>query len=107
MAASVTGRSSVDSHHVVEEAVPDATVTSYHSVDSHHAETTVAIMSYNVGIHNDEVTGGKWSKPGGKYEKLRTDIANIFNHSSGIQVLLISEMGSMFNKMKGVREIVE
>ena len=75
------------------------------SVDSHHAahissdNTTVALMSYNVGITNKEVKSQGWAKAGGKRLKLNSDVQKIFKNQHGIQIALISEMGSMLNKL--------
>ena len=68
------------------------------SVDAHHAvtNTTVAVMSYNVGINNTEIMGNHWAS---KYELLRDDIESIFAHEVGVQVLLLSEYGNMLDSM--------
>ena len=73
------------------------------SVDAHHAghaftDTTLALMSYNIGIQNNEVHSGKhWTQ---KYKKLRNDVESAFtNTEAGIQVLLISEFGNMFDSI--------
>ena len=60
--------------------------------DSHHAAsrtagTTVALMSYNVGIQNKEIVDKHW-KP--KYEKLKADVQKVFDHEAGMQIMLIS-----------------
>ena len=76
------------------------------SVDAHHAgdafpDTILALMSYNMGIQNAEIhTGRKWTE---KYAKLRNDVKSAFtNTEAGIQVLLISEFGNMFDDIDGV-----
>ena len=72
------------------------------SVDAHHAAdaftgTTVALMSYNIGIINNEIqNSNKWAQ---KYMKIRDDVKSAFNHDTGIQVLLISEFGNVFNSI--------
>ena len=75
------------------------------SVDSHHAahissdNTTVALVSYNVGIVNKEVKGQGWAKTGGKRLQLKSDVQKIFKNQHGIQIALISEMGNMIDKL--------
>ena len=75
------------------------------SAASHHAahisseNTTVALVSYNVGINNDEVKSKGWAKTGGKLLKLKSDIEKIFKSHHGIQIVLISEMGNMLDKL--------
>ena len=70
------------------------------SVDAHHAghaftDTTLALMSYNIGIQNKEVHSGKnWTQ---KYKRIRADVEAAFTNEAGIQVLLISEFGNMFD----------
>ena len=73
------------------------------SVDAHHAgdaftDTILALMSYNIGIQNAEIRDGKkWTA---KYTKLQNDIKSAFtNTEAGIQVLLISEFGNMFDSI--------
>ena len=69
------------------------------SVDAHYAvtNTTVAVMSYNVGIMNTQIMGSHWAP---KYELLRDDIKSIFAHEVGVQALLLSEFGNMLHPMK-------
>ena len=63
-------------------------------VDIHHAEhATVVLMSYNIGLANNETRGKLWHK---KYKKLQEDILNAFNQELAIEVLLLSEVGNMF-----------
>ena len=82
-------------------------LTSCSSADSHRADTMVALLSYNVGIHTAELTGKKknWQKVNGKYDMLKNDVENAFTHDTGIQILLISEFGHMFNKISNAAEI--
>ena len=56
-------------------------------------DTTIALMSYNIGIQNNEVGANYWEN---KYERLQDDVKSAFNHETGIQVLLLSEFGNMF-----------
>ena len=61
------------------------------SVDPHHAArtsfdgTTVALVSYSVGIQSEEVKSKKWTKTGGKLEKLRSDVQKIFRNQQGVK----------------------
>ena len=77
---------------------------SSHSVDSHPAahiscdDTTVAVMSYNVGIHNEEVKSKGWAKSA-KLQKLKADVRMIFEHQHGIQITCISEMGNTVGRL--------
>ena len=77
---------------------------SWTSVDLRHAGdkssgATVALMSYCVGIQNTEVDGRGWATRGGKLEKLRSDVENIFDHPQRIQIALFSDVGNMFVKL--------
>ena len=63
------------------------------------SETVVALVSYNIGINTGEITDKAWATPGGKLQKLLSDVKSIFNHGKGIQIALISEMGNMFEKL--------
>ena len=75
------------------------------SVDPHHAahissdNTTVALVSYNVGILNSEVKSKGWAEKGEKRQKLMSDVEKIFKNEHGIQIALISEMGNMLDKL--------
>ena len=75
------------------------------SVDSHHAalissdNTTIALMSYDVGLFNKEVQSQIWAKTGRKRLKLKSDVQKIFKNQHGIQIALISEMGNMLDKL--------
>ena len=85
-------------------------LTSCCSADSHRAadvspDTMVALLSYNVGIQNAEIAGKKWRNRDGKYNKLKKDVQETFDHDTGIQILLISEFGHMFDIMSNVEEI--
>ena len=62
-------------------------------------DTTVTLVSYNIGLHNNEVTGKAWATPEGKREKLRSDAKEIFAHGQGIHIALFSEVGNMFDKL--------
>ena len=50
------------------------------SVGSHHAaqvssdNTTVALVSYNIGINNDEITRPGWANREGKLARLKSDV---------------------------------
>ena len=67
----------------------------------------VALLSYNVGIQNHEIAGEKKSgqKKKGKYNRLKNDVQKTFEHDTGIQILLISEFGHMFNRISNAAEI--
>ena len=104
MAARLTGDTSDDTHHA-GNAGRDSTNApgASGSVDAHHAAddgTTLALMSYNIGIQNAEIREGKnWTN---KYRKLREDVKSAFTHEAGIQVLLLSEFGNMFESIDKV-----
>ena len=94
----MTGDTSVDAHHA-GNAVTDRTSVpgACGSIDAHHAadaftDTTLALMSYNIGINNNEVDAKGWKN---KYMKLQDDVKSAFTHEAGIQVLLICEFGNM------------
>ena len=75
---------SVDAHHVVGNCPDDAEL----------ADTIVALMSYNIGINNNELNNKKtWAAT---YGELQDDIKAAFDHEAGIQILLLSEFGNMF-----------
>ncbi len=59
----------------------------------------VALMYYNVGIHNSEVGSKKWAKSGGRYDRLKGDIRKIFSSDHAIQILLLSEFGNMLENI--------
>ena len=64
-------------------------LTSRSSVDSpcvgcDSSDTVVALLSYNVGIQNQEVAGSKWKNENGKYNKLKKDVQETFDHDTGI-----------------------
>ena len=85
-------------------------LTSRSSVDSPRvgcdsSDTVVALLSYNVGIQNQEVAGSKWKNENGKYNKLKKDVQNTFAHETGIQILCISEFGHMFHKMSNAEAV--
>ena len=85
--------------------------TSTPSVDSHHAadipsdNTTVALLSYNIGITNKDVQGQGWAKSGGKRLRLKSDIEKIFTNQHGIQIALISEFGNMVDRLSTAEAI--
>ena len=62
-------------------------------------------MSYNVGIQNKEIVWKNWKRKNGKYNKLKEDVRKTFAHGTGIQILLISEFGHMFQKLSNAKEI--
>ena len=74
------------------------------SVDSHHAakiacqSRTVALVSYTVGIHNNELRKKGWAKSGKRF-KLKADIQKIFVHQKVIQIGLFSQMGNMVHRL--------
>ena len=73
------------------------------SADSHRADSTmVALMSYNIGLVNDEYFGQKFRKANGKYDRLKDDVQEAFANELGIQILLLSEFGHMFDKLPDV-----
>ena len=68
------------------------------SVGSHHAgDIVAAVVFYNVGVLNTEVTGKNWEKTlTGKAAKLACDIDAMFASDHGIEVVLLSEFGNMY-----------
>ena len=94
MAARVPGDTSVDAHHA-GNAGRDSTNApgASGSVDAHHAadditDTTLALMSYNIGIQNAEIRSSrKWT---GKYTRPLEDVRSAFTKKVGIQVLASS-----------------
>ena len=50
--------------------------------------------------------GKKWTKEKGKYNRLKNDVQKTFEHDTGIQILLISEFGHMFNRIVNAAEIL-
>ena len=92
---------SVDLHHASKAAKRStAAQASSGSVDAHHAAdamqvTSVALMSYNVGINNTEPRGKNWIRHKRKYYKLRDDIKSTFAHEKSIEILLLCEFGFM------------
>ena len=92
---------SVDLHHASKAAKRStAAQASSGSVDAHHAAdamqvTSVALMSYNVGIANTEPRGKNWIRHKRKYYRLRDDIKSTFAHEKSIEILLLCEFGSM------------
>ena len=44
-------------------------------------------------------------KTNGKYNKLKNDVQATFRHKTGIQILLITEFGNMFEKLSNVEQI--
>ena len=75
------------------------------SGDAHPAadaltDDTLALMSYNIGIQNNEIPQGrKLGNWGTKWQKLQDDVKSAFTHETGIQVLLLSEFGNMFDSI--------
>ena len=77
-------RGSVDGHHAADSCPDDVGL----------AETTVALMSYTIGINNNELDNNrKWAVT---YRELQDDIKAAFDHVCEIQILLLSEFGNMF-----------
>ena len=69
------------------------------SADAHRAadgspDTMVALMSYNVGIQNKEIARKQWRKEDGKYQKLRKDVQETFEHDTGNQQNLVTIVSS-------------
>ena len=62
-------------------------------------DTTIALMSYNIGINNNEVGANYWEN---KYRKLQNDVRSAFTHAAGIEVLLLSEFGNMFKSIDAI-----
>ena len=80
----VMSTDSVDAHRAADDCPDDAELT----------DTIVALMSYNIGIHNNELNNkNNWAA---KYGALQRDIKAAFEHEVGIQILLLSEFGNMF-----------
>ena len=50
-------------------------------------------------------SGKIWKRENGKYNKLKEDVRKTFAHGTGIQILLISEFGHMFQKLSNAKEI--
>ena len=65
----------------------------------------VALLSYNVGIMNNAISGKNWNQISGRYNKLRKDVADTFYHDASIQIMLISEFGEMLKKLSDVEQI--
>ena len=80
-------------------AASSSTIDSHHGMDILSDTTTVALLSYNVGINNDEVKSRGWAKNGGKLLKLKSDVRKIFENHHGIEIALFSEVGSMLGKL--------
>ena len=79
-----TSTGSVDAHHVADSCLVDAELT----------DTIVALMSYNIGINNNELNNKK--NRVAKYGALQVDIKVAFDHEAGFQILFLSEFGNMF-----------
>ena len=63
---------SVDAHHAADDCPDDADLT----------DTIVALMSYNIGIHNNELNNdNNWAA---KYGAPQRDIKAAFEHAVGI-----------------------
>ena len=89
MKPSSGARSSFDAHQAAGSTSSD---------DAHHAatpltDTTVAVVSYNIGYQNNEFGANNWHR---KFQKLQNDVASVFSHETGIQIMLLSEFGNMF-----------
>ena len=68
------------------------------SAGEHRAgHNVVALMSYNVGIHNNEVN--TMYKPSGKYEPFKADIIRALTSEHGNQIMLKSEFGNMIDSI--------
>jgi hypothetical protein len=66
------------------------------SVGAHHTGETIAITSYNIGFNNTEVVS-QTPTFDRKILRLKAVIARAFNKEIGMQALLFSEFGSMFD----------
>ena len=114
MAGRVTKHASDDTHLADhrkqrENMASSSSGTENTSVDAHHAgyaftDTTIALVSYNLGINNNEVPSSNSCKWTSKWKRLRNDIASAFKHEIGVQVVLISEFGNMFESIDNVFE---
>ena len=60
----------------------------------HHNTTTFCMLSYNIGIQNNEAH--KIIARDTKYQSLRDDIRVTFNNEHNITIMLISEFGNMW-----------
>ena len=65
------------------------------SADSHRADdvspdTMVAVLSYNVGIQIADIAGKKSRGVDGKYNRLKNDVQDTFEHDTGIQIQIAS-----------------
>ncbi len=85
-------RTSVGPHHA-DDIHFDASAS---SVGEHHAEETASLMSYNIGFNNLEILSHSPTFVQ-KAARLKADITSAFTNEIGIQVLLISEFGNMFD----------
>jgi acetone carboxylase gamma subunit len=59
----------------------------------------VAIAYYNLGVQNLQVTGKHWNKKGGAAQLIAKDIEAIFSAKHGIEVVLLSEFGNMYDSI--------
>ncbi len=70
------------------------------SVGSHHTgDTVVAMAYYNLGVQNMQVTGKNWNKKGGTAQLIAKDIEAIFSAKHGIEVVLLSGFGNMYDSI--------
>ena len=80
----VMSTDNVDAHHAADDCPDDAELT----------DTIVALMSYNIGINNNELNNKKnWAAT---YGELQGYAKAVFDHEAGIQILFLSEFGNMF-----------
>ena len=84
LAASVSG--SVGTHH-----------TASGSVGTHPTVSFIAAVAfYNIGVQNKEINSKNWTK---KARRIKKDIDATFSSDHGIQVLLLSEFGNMYERL--------
>ena len=66
------------------------------SVGAHHAGETISLMSYNIGFNNIEIVS-QTPTFDRKKGRLKADIVSAFTNEVGIQALLLSDFGNMFD----------
>ena len=70
------------------------------TVGSHHTgDIVVAMAYYNLGVQNLQITGKNWNKKGGTAQLIATDIEAIFSAKRGIEVVLLSGFGNMYDSI--------
>ena len=79
--------------------MPSKKHLSPHTVTTADDKVMVALVSYNVGIVNDEIAEPRWHAKNGWFYKLQEDVRKIFEDRHGIEIVLVSEFGSMETKV--------